>query len=73
MKPKLKPCPFCGGKDIYEAFAQECPYAERIPEIYCGTCKACFYIMVGDSVIYETKKNMTRKAWNRRTSDAEIH
>lgn len=57
----LKPCPFCGSKDV-EAFEQggdDCPFHSAI--VRCFSCDAQSAQMVG-----RDKINMATRAWNKR-------
>lgn len=63
---KLKPCPFCGSKDV-EAFAQDeddCPYQSAI--VRCFNCDAQTAQMAGKSKI-----EMAIRAWNKRAAPPE--
>lgn len=65
MSTQIKPCPFCGSKDI-EAFAQyeeDCPYQSAI--VRCHSCDAQSAQMVGANKI-----NMAIAAWNKRVGEA---
>lgn len=72
---KLKPCPFCGGEDIYETYSQECSLGTKNPEIFCNSCKAILSIEDDSPYMtcdedYAYRKAKTKEAWNTR---AERH
>jgi Lar family restriction alleviation protein len=61
MSNQIKPCPFCGSKDV-EAFSQDeddCPNRSAI--VRCHSCDAQTAQMVGS-----TKIEMAIRAWNKR-------
>lgn len=67
----LKPCPFCGGSDIYETYSQEYALGTKNPEIFCNSCKIIFaieddspYMNCDEDYVY--RKAKTVEAWNRR-------
>lgn len=65
MAEKIKPCPFCGSRDV-EAFAQDeedNPYRAAI--VRCHSCDAQSAQMCGS-----TKIEMAIRAWNRRAGEA---
>ena len=73
---ELKPCPFCGGIDIYETYSQEYSLGTKNPEIFCNSCKAIFsveddspYMNCDEDYAYRKKK--TVEAWNRRVERRE--
>ncbi|WP_145589140.1 Lar family restriction alleviation protein [Yersinia rochesterensis] len=60
---ELKPCPFCGSKEV-EAFSQyeeDCP--DRSAIVRCFSCDAQTAQMVG-----KDKLAMASRAWNKRTA-----
>ncbi|WP_400174751.1 Lar family restriction alleviation protein [Enterobacter hormaechei] len=65
MSTQIKPCPFCGSKDV-EAFAQDkddCHFRSAI--VRCHSCDAQSAQMVGSNKI-----NMAIAAWNKRVGEA---
>ena len=65
MSTQIKPCPFCGSKDV-EAFAQDkddCHFRSAI--VHCHSCDARSAQMVGANKI-----NMAIAAWNKRVGEA---
>jgi Lar family restriction alleviation protein len=61
MSNQIKPCPFCGSKNV-EAFAQDeddCPNRSAI--VRCHSCDVQSAQMVGS-----TKIEMAIRAWNKR-------
>ena len=60
-KPKLKPCPFCGGKVIMQASVSFFPRKFGFPYILCTNC-----IMRTDIFYTQTA---AIKAWNRRYNE----
>ena len=57
VESKLKPCPFCGSKNVKQAIT----YLKPVPEIFCNECGVevrCVY----DDV---------RIAWNRRNEEVK--
>ena len=71
---ELKPCPFCGGTDIYETYSQEYAYGTRRPEIFCNTCKSIFSVEDDSPYMncdedFKYRKEKTRETWNRRRND----
>ena len=73
---KLKPCPFCGGTDIYETYSQEYALGTKNPEIFCNSCKAIFSIEDDSPYMnceedYAYRKQKTKEAWNRRYEPSE--
>lgn len=69
---KLKPCPFCGGDNLYVVNVQG--YLDSTVGVFCNWCKV--------TVIHEDNEQEgdipdTRRraiiAWNRRAKDAEVH
>lgn len=74
MNDILKPCPFCGGEDIYETYTEEYAFGTKNPEIFCNTCKAIFSIENDSPFMdydkdYQYRKKKTKEAWNRRADD----
>lgn len=64
MSEKIKPCPFCGSKDV-EAFAQDEDDCENLSAIVrCHLCDAQSAQMVGS-----TKIDMAIRAWNKRVGE----
>lgn len=56
-KSRLKPCPFCGSKDVKQAIT----YLKPVSEIFCNECGVevrCVY----DEI---------RTAWNRRSEEVK--
>lgn len=75
IRTELKPCPFCGEKNIYETYSQEYSLGTKCPKIFCNNCKAIFtveddspYMTCEEDYVY--RKNKTREAWNRRVDNA---
>ena len=73
---ELKPCPFCGSKDIYETYEQEHWYATKNPIIFCNSCKVKVsveddspYMDIEQDYKYRRQKTVT--AWNRRADMRE--
>jgi len=67
----LKPCPFCGGNNIYETYSQEYAYGTKNPEIFCNSCKVIFAVeddspYVDGEEDFKYRKMKTVEAWNRR-------
>ncbi|MGM9626964.1 MAG: Lar family restriction alleviation protein [Faecousia sp.] len=66
---KLKPCPFCGGKDIVFGFS--CEYGE----IWCRGCKASIKLYEGFFFNPKDAKKYYKQrmfdAWNRRADDGK--
>lgn len=67
---KLKPCPFCGGKDISYGVRSECG------EIWCVECRASIKLYEG---VFFNPVNAKRyykprlfAAWNRRADDGKV-
>lgn len=68
---ELKPCPFCGGVNIYETFKQEHPYGDKEQIVFCSSCKAEFSIECESPFLYKDedykyRRRKTTEAWNRR-------
>lgn len=70
---KLKPCPFCGGSDLFYTYEIN-DLGDRIPTIFCNSCKAIFraendspYYSEKETFDYLKKKNI--EAWNRRVGE----
>ena len=70
----LKPCPFCGGNNIYETYSQEYGWGWKTPEIFCNSCKV-FFTVEDDSPYldceedFKYRKAKTVEAWNRRAGE----
>lgn len=67
MEPTLKPCPFCGSKDVYLEDA-----SDEHGELWVIGCKNCFIGISaggGDDGCCDATKEETIKAWNRRAHD----
>lgn len=71
---ELKPCPFCGGKAVHEAWVDVTPvYDENgayvdadtfyFEKTGCPTCDIWFFISEDE------EEESTVKAWNRRVKD----
>ena len=62
---ELKPCPFCGSKDVYSTF--EFGYRDNTEIVFCNTCKIIVKLEENEE---EGLSNETRRkaieAWNRR-------
>ena len=76
MREELKPCPFCGGKTIYETYSQEYALGTKNPQIFCNSCKAIFSIEDDSPYMnceedFKYRKAKTREAWNRRWHDID--
>ena len=74
MQEELKPCPFCGGYNIYETYSQEYVLGTKNPQIFCNSCKAIFSVEDDSPYIdcekdFRYRKTKTREAWNRRQND----
>ena len=70
---ELKPCPFCGGTNVYETLNEE-RAGYKNPMIFCNWCKAIFtieddspYVMIDED--YEYRRKKTIQAWNRRAKE----
>lgn len=63
---KLKPCPFCGHKEIQ--FTRD--FNQDVNGIYCRGCKAFvqFPMDYKPTASYGTKMDMWADKWNKRTS-----
>lgn len=71
---ELKPCPFCGGKDIYETYTQEYGLSIKNPKIFCNSCKAIFAVEDDSPYLnceedYAYRKKRTKDAWNKRVEE----
>lgn len=76
MMNDLKPCPFCGGDDLYEAYKQEHLYATKNPFIFCNSCKIEFYVEDDSPYMdieqdYKYRRQKTVTAWNRRAGEQD--
>ncbi len=68
--PELKPCPFCGGKNIHEMAHYSCFGWHRAHEVWCWDCHATIEVLAPtDSK--EQAKQMAFEAWNRRANDED--
>ncbi len=63
---ELKPCPFCGGKDV-EAF-QQYPEDDGGMGSYIVRCHSCD--AQSAQFIGKGKRDMAIRAWNRRAGDS---
>lgn len=65
MSTQIKPCPFCGSKDVevFSQYEEDCPYQSAI--VRCHSCDAQSAQMVGANKI-----NMAIAAWNKRIGEA---
>jgi len=73
---ELKPCPFCGGKAVYETYTQEYAYGTKKPIIFCDLCKIEFAVEDDSPYMdierdYEYRRQKTIEAWNRRVEKDE--
>lgn len=73
---ELKPCPFCGGIDIYETFRQEHWFGTKEPIIFCNSCKIEFSVEDDSPYTdmekdYQYRKSKTIEAWNKRVGEQE--
>lgn len=75
--PKLKSCPFCGGKakfvdygqkDDFEALNIECVPDFEAWNIQCVQC-GILAVIPGEDAEWITTKDEAAKAWNRRVYD----
>ena len=69
---KLKPCPFCGGDNLYVVNVKG--YLDSTVGVFCNWCKV---ILLHEDNEEEGDIPDTRRraviAWNRRAKDAEVH
>lgn len=69
---ELKPCPFCGSKNVYGTYAP----GTKDPEIFCNSCKVIFaiedfgsYMNSGED--FASRMGRVKDAWNRRAKKDE--
>ena len=75
-KFELKPCPFCGNKDVelrqYQ-FVEDVNGVDvkvpKAPQINCGKCGTIFELSAVDAENFDKCKNGLIEAWNRRVSE----
>lgn len=78
MTGELKPCPFCGEKELLEVETidhgeEKRPLGFRwTAKVSCLNCSACCGTH-GFQRNEEAGKRMAIRAWNRRADDGEIH
>lgn len=63
MTDELKPCPFCGGKVLYEVFYTIDGFDQ--PAMFCNWCKAMFTVEGSEDWGIGGMSKL-RDAWNRR-------
>lgn len=66
---ELLPCPFCGGKVLYEGYHNVDGFS--MPVMFCNWCKAMFTVEGSEDWIGEGSHDgmdELRAAWNRRAS-----
>ena len=71
---KLKPCPFCGCKAIYEVSRDDYLAGER-PQIFCNGCKVMVEVendspYLADSETFKYLRDKLVKIWNGRRNNS---
>lgn len=65
----LKPCPFCGGADIY--LIKNYGFHDDTAVVFCNRCKAVMFVEENDEEgINEKTQAIAVAAWNRRADNA---
>lgn len=65
---KLKPCPFCGSKDIY--FTETAGRIDITTTIFCNTCKTSVILEENEEEGFSEKTTAkATEAWNRRVDN----
>ena len=72
---ELKPCPFCGCKEIYEIRRDDYMTGER-PQIFCNGCKVIVEVendspYFADDETIQYLRDKLVKIWNRRVNDGK--
>lgn len=62
---ELKPCPFCGGKSLYEVYHTIDGFTQ--PAMFCNWCKALFSVEGSEDWGIDGMDRL-RAAWNRRVA-----
>lgn len=64
----LKPCPFCGSKnvEVFSQYEEDCP--DRSAIVRCHNCDAQSAQMVG-----REKLDMAARAWNKRVESSKCN
>lgn len=67
---ELEPCPFCGGKTLYERYAILDGF--EVPIMFCNWCKSIFTVEGYEDYVTNYNDGFTelREAWNNRKSRA---
>ncbi|AWK42624.1 MULTISPECIES: Lar family restriction alleviation protein [Photorhabdus] len=66
---EIKPCPFCGSKDVgvFRQYEDDCPYRSSI--VRCFNCDAQTAQFINDDI--RRQHEMAIKAWNKRVNNDE--
>ena len=65
---KLKPCPFCGSKDIYVTTQEG--RIDSTATIFCNSCKTAVILEENEEEGFSEKTTAKAiEAWNRRVTD----
>lgn len=67
-KEELKPCPFCGSKNVY--IHSQDGYADKTTIIFCNDCKSTVFVEDNEEKGYDDKTiDRAIRAWNRRDKE----
>lgn len=66
MSDRLRPCPFCGSKVLYEGYHNVDGFTQ--PFMFCNSCKAMFTVEASEDWVTGDRDGMDelRAHWNRR-------
>lgn len=70
MSDRLRPCPFCGSKVLYEGYHNVDGFTQ--PFMFCNSCKAMFTVEASEDWVTGDRDGMEelRAAWNTRAKPA---
>ena len=67
-KPELRPCPFCGGDNLYIVLQNG--YLNQTVGVFCNLCKVTVFPEENDQEGDTSKaRDCAERAWNRRAGD----
>lgn len=68
--PDLKPCPFCGGKELFVTGMRDQIWPLYPAEIICTNCDAA--VVFGYFSEIEQAQRFSVEKWNRRANDEKV-